>query len=164
MQRIDEGVGDGSHYRFVVRIDDGESLEFERDLTFDADALVFGGTHISPAVALAIHSSHSKPVWAMFTLQIGIIRRSDSVPANVSSVGEYNLGAGRTRLEVVLDGATFDSGFQGSSGTLTISKWSDQPGGTMAGEVQAELVKKSALVPPPKMNVRGEFSLVLPEL
>ena len=146
-------------YTLEIKLSDGTTYNLDRDLSETPGAFSFGSTHIAPAVSFTVQDQILDP-FMFVTLNFGFLVGSLEHETTIAGPGEYVLGGIVPAVKVELPPSSYQSDVTGSVGTLTITDYTNEPGGLFAGTVSATLVNKNK--PEKYAVVNGAFSFVLP--
>ena len=160
----DEGPGgEGSRYELTLSLPANRTMTFANDLDEVANAIVFGSTHIAPAISSAVGDTRYKPAYAVITLDFGIISGSSQNPVQTPDKGEYLFGLNPPSLEVNLEGIPYTSTTLGAEGKTTITNFSTTMGGLVDGTISGTLEQVTTNPTKGKIGVEGSFRIILPE-
>ena len=154
---------EGSRYELTLSLPANRTLKLESLLDDVPNAIIFGSTHIAPAVSLAVRDTRYDPAYAVITLDFGIVSGSDQHPVQTSGKGEYRFGLSPPLLEVNIEGIPYASATQGAEGRFEITDFSTTMGGLFAGTLSGTLVQVTTKEKRGEIDVEGSFRMILPE-
>jgi len=153
-----------SHYVLEATLWDGSDLVLERDLSGKDPSSIyaFGSTHIAPAVSLAMTDTIYDP-YAIVTINIGVVVGSVDHPIQCGETGIYPFGSDSPpAIEVFYKNIQYESGVDGSVGSLTVTNWTTLPGVVFEGKFEGRLMLDTGQ-PDKYADVSGSFRFTLPE-
>ena len=154
---------EGSRYELILSLPANRTMTFAANLDEVANAIVFGSTHIAPAISLAVRDTRYKPAYAVITLDFGIISGSPQNPVQTPDKGDYLFGLNPPSLEVNLEGIPYTSTTLGAEGKTTITNFSTTMGGLVDGTISGTLEQVTTNPTKGKIGVEGSFRIILPE-
>jgi hypothetical protein len=157
----DAAVPEKSYYKIKINTQLGEEFEFERDITEKPNAYSFGSTHIAPAVSLAVSEDFTFPATMTVTINFGIVIGSEKYPVQSDEAGEYPFSLEPPEIDVII-GLRYRSTIAGSTGSVTITEYSNQTDGIMSGTFKGRLLQQTTKEDKKWADVEGEFRFVLP--
>ena len=154
---------EGSRYEIVLSLPANRTMTFANDLDEVPNAIVFGSTHIAPAISLAMRDTRYDPAYAVITLDFGIVSGSPENPVQTPDKGEYLFGLKPPLLEVSLEGMPYTSTTTGAEGKIDITSFSTVQGGLVEGTISGTLEQVTTQPTKGRIGVEGSFRLILPE-
>lgn len=136
-------------------------IALDRDLTGEGQYFAFGSTHIAPAVSFAVTDSVTFPRTMTINLNFGIVVASDAHPIQTGAAGTYAFGELPPAIDVFYRGLQYRSSLGGASGSVIVTDWSVEAGGTFAGTFAGTLMAEGPSGQ--TLDVEGDFHFTLPE-
>ncbi len=154
---------EGSRYQLELSLPANREMTFSNDLDEVPNAIVFGSTHIAPAISLAVRDTRYDPAYAVITLDFGIISGSPQHPVQTPDKGEYLFGVNPPSLEVNLEGIPYTSTTLGAEGKIVLTNFSTTMGGLVDGTISGTLEQVTTSATKGKIGVEGSFRIILPK-